>query len=435
MQLLVLGMHRSGTSSVTRLLNMAGAWFGPEGISTGANEQNRKGFWERRDVRDMCDALLRGGGFDWWRVSRFDLDAIPEAVRENQLKAFRKIVLELDAHRPWVLKEPRLCLLLPLLQPVLEVPIFIHVFREPLEVAASVHARSDIPRPAALGLWELYTIRSLEASAGMPRLLVRYDELTADPVATTTRLLDELADLGVQGLRRPTEREITAFITPDLYHQRRSAEVRGLHLNQQQAQIAAAIDDGTVFDAPLPSAVSEGALESLVDFEETEDRLSRLNDAEERIATANATAATATATAATATAAADAAAATAAAAADAAAATAAAATAAAADGDRLHQKREQELRRELRQRLREERARRRKDVAEIATAARVALTRAERNIRSIGDSRAWWLTGQLIGLRRTLTPGMSRRQIGPLGRALAAIEHGKREVKKRSEDG
>ena len=303
MQLLVLGMHRSGTSGVTRLLNMAGAWFGPEGISTGANEQNRKGFWERRDVRDMCDALLRGGGFDWWRVSRFDLDAIPEAVRENQLKVFRKIVLELDAHRPWVLKEPRLCLLLPLLKPVLEVPIFIHVVREPLEVAASVHARSGFSRPAALGLWELYTIRSLEASAGMPRLLVRYDELTADPVATTTRLLDELADLGVQGLRRPTEREITAFITPDLHHQRRSAEVRGLHLNQQQAQIAAAIDDGTVFDAPLPSAVSEGALESLVDFEEAEDRLSRLSDIEERIA------------------------------------------AAAADRDRLHQKREQELRR------------------------------------------------------------------------------------------
>ena len=51
MQLLVLGMHRSGTSMVTRLLNMAGAYFGPEGIATEANEENPKGFWERRDVR------------------------------------------------------------------------------------------------------------------------------------------------------------------------------------------------------------------------------------------------------------------------------------------------------------------------------------------------------------------------------------------------
>ena len=31
MQIIVLGMHRSGTSLVTRLINMMGAYFGPEG--------------------------------------------------------------------------------------------------------------------------------------------------------------------------------------------------------------------------------------------------------------------------------------------------------------------------------------------------------------------------------------------------------------------
>jgi len=65
MQLIVLGMHRSGTSSVTRLLNLAGAYFGPEGIATAPNEENPKGFWERRDVRSVCDTLLSSGGFDW----------------------------------------------------------------------------------------------------------------------------------------------------------------------------------------------------------------------------------------------------------------------------------------------------------------------------------------------------------------------------------
>jgi hypothetical protein len=39
-------MHRSGTSMVARLLNMMGAYFGAEGISTGANRENPKGFWE-----------------------------------------------------------------------------------------------------------------------------------------------------------------------------------------------------------------------------------------------------------------------------------------------------------------------------------------------------------------------------------------------------
>ncbi|MBK6855810.1 MAG: hypothetical protein IPG97_04435 [Microthrixaceae bacterium] len=71
MQLVILGMHRSGTSGVTRLLNMAGAYFGPPGIATDANEENPKGFWERRDVRALCDGLLQGAGFDWFRLGGF----------------------------------------------------------------------------------------------------------------------------------------------------------------------------------------------------------------------------------------------------------------------------------------------------------------------------------------------------------------------------
>ena len=43
MQLIVVGMHRSGTSAVTRLLNMAGAYFGPEGVATAAERREPEG--------------------------------------------------------------------------------------------------------------------------------------------------------------------------------------------------------------------------------------------------------------------------------------------------------------------------------------------------------------------------------------------------------
>ena len=59
MQLIVLGMHRSGTSVLARLLNLMGVYFGPEGISTGANQENPKGFWERKDVRQLNDGVLQ----------------------------------------------------------------------------------------------------------------------------------------------------------------------------------------------------------------------------------------------------------------------------------------------------------------------------------------------------------------------------------------
>src|SRR3954469_16481737 len=153
MQLIVLGMHRSGTSSITRLLNLAGAYFGPEGSPTDPNAENPTGFWERRDVRAVCDALLLGGGFDWWRVAAFEAGRNPGENRDQQLDEFRKSVHRLDAHRPWVMKEPRLCLLLPVLRPALEAPVYILSRRKPPEIAESLGQRNGFPLPVGLALW------------------------------------------------------------------------------------------------------------------------------------------------------------------------------------------------------------------------------------------------------------------------------------------
>ena len=267
MQLIVLGMHRAGTSSVTRLLNLAGAYFGPEGIATETNEENPKGFWERRDVRAVCDGLLFGGDFDWWRVADFDIDRIPESVREEQTEAFRQIVGQLDANRPWVIKEPRLCLLLPLLRPVLEAPVYVHVTREPLEIAESLAARNDFPVPVGLALWEVYTAHMGAAPATDPSVVVSYGDLMQDPVATTERLVAELTNLGVQSLRTPGEREITAFVSPSLHRQRETSQARAGYLNAAQAALASALDEGRI---PAPQgrvSISSGAAATLRTFE------------------------------------------------------------------------------------------------------------------------------------------------------------------------
>jgi glycosyltransferase involved in cell wall biosynthesis len=275
-QLFVLGMHRSGTSGVTRLLNMAGAYFGPEGMSNGSDEGNLKGFWERLDIRRVCNGLLQESGFDWAVLSGFSLDAIPQDVRDRHLGELRRILLELDAHRPWVIKEPRLSLLFPLVRPLLEVPVCIHVTREPLEVAASLRTRNGLPTPVGLALWELYTVHGFAASAGLPRIHVRYEDLMANPVETTARLVEELTALEVHGLRVPTEREITAFISPELYRQRRSAESRAAWMSEPQLRLAAAIDDGSILDRSERS-VSDATPEVLRQGEEDRARDAELS--------------------------------------------------------------------------------------------------------------------------------------------------------------
>lgn len=279
MQIFVLGMHRSGTSGITRILNMAGAYFGPEGMSNGADEGNPKGFWERLDVRAACDGMLQESGYDWWRVSGFSPANIPDETRERYVAEFRKIVLELDAHRPWVVKEPRLCLLFPFVRPLLEVPVCVHVAREPLEVAHSLHTRNGFPPPAGLALWELYTMFEFRATAGLPRVLVHYEELMASPVETTTRLIHQLQELGVDGLRIPTEREITAFVSPQLHRERRSSDHRNAWMNAPQLQLAAAVDDGSVLDAePTPREQSEGGHATLAAFEDHRAQRARVEE-------------------------------------------------------------------------------------------------------------------------------------------------------------
>jgi glycosyltransferase involved in cell wall biosynthesis len=272
MQLIVLGMHRSGTSSVTRLLNLAGAYFGPEGMATDPNEENPKGFWERRDVRAVCDGLLHGGGYDWWKIADFAAENIPEDVRAERLEEFRRIVFQLDAHRPWVMKEPRLCLLLPILRPALEAPVIVHVIREPLEIAQSLEARNGLPIEVGLALWESYTVSAFAAAAGEPSVIVRYGELVRDPVQTVNALVDQLEGLGVQGLRQPTQREVLAFVEEDLRRQRRERPDRDGYLNAMQAALAQAGDEQRVLQPDELHVVSSGALAILRAYEVSEQR-------------------------------------------------------------------------------------------------------------------------------------------------------------------
>ena len=213
---------------VARLLNMMGVYFAPEGASTGANEENPKGFWERRDVRILNDTLLHSTGADWHRLSGFSLDQVTEPVLTQFKKEAGKITLAMDAHRPWFLKEPRLCVLAPLWLELLEFPVCVFVYRSPLEVARSLEMRNGFSLAFGLALWERYNTAALNATLGSRRIQVNHAELMADPVATVRTLAQGLEALGVRGLRSPSDEEILAFIDPSLYRAKEK-EIRGLY--------------------------------------------------------------------------------------------------------------------------------------------------------------------------------------------------------------
>ncbi|WP_242109620.1 hypothetical protein [Luteimonas aquatica] len=244
MQLIVLGMHRSGTSVLARLLNLMGAYFGPEGVSTGANQENPKGFWERRDVRALNDAVLHAVGCDWDRVLRFDAGALPQAVVADFDKRASKLILEMDAHRPWLLKEPRLCLLMPLWRKWLEAPVCISIYRNPVEVASSLHRRNGIPIEAGMMLWERYVRSALQGAAGLPEVVVSHRALMRQPGEAAEALFKQLEEKGVAGLRMPAAREVEAFVQDNLYRERESREDLRAYAKARQLRLFKTLEAG-----------------------------------------------------------------------------------------------------------------------------------------------------------------------------------------------
>ena len=276
--LFVLGMHRSGTSAITGALRHSGVWVGEETELTDANVENPLGFWERRDIRDLCDQMLHSAGADWWKIANFEPDAIPRVILAEQRRKFEKIVSELDKYQAWVLKEPRLCLLLPILRHYVNNPVCIHIYRNPLEVARSLQTRNGFSISAGLALWEVYNLHALKASEGLPRISLSYESIMQHPVETLNALVKELDGLGGEHPIKPDSGLIERFINLDLYHQRATDEETEDYLLPSQHALWLRLRSGEVFDDDLNIPVSEATRQALLDLESVEVSFNLHND-------------------------------------------------------------------------------------------------------------------------------------------------------------
>jgi hypothetical protein len=262
MQIIILGMHRSGTSAVTRLINMLGAYVGEENVLMPPAEDNQKGYWERHDIWPINHAVMEHFGGCWFCPPDIDPAAFDgDAFSQLKLKA-KALLSQLDARRPWVLKDPRMCMTFSFWRPLLERPICVLVIRHPISVARSLQERNRIPLPVGLAIWEKYVLQSLKDSAGMPRFIVDYDEVMRDPYGELQRIHERLVTLHVRGLKMPDPCEVAAFVDPTLHHNRVATAVVQQTLNQAQHDFYKALQSGQALIEPVPE-MSQGGREIL----------------------------------------------------------------------------------------------------------------------------------------------------------------------------
>ncbi len=228
---LVLGMHRSGTSAFTRLLNLLGGDL-PGGLMLPVPGNNETGFWESEEIASIHDEILAAAGSRWDEPTRLSAGWFEtESARRFRERLRQVVERELPDSRFFVLKDPRLCRLVPLWMGLLGElgvePRFLLPVRHPLEVAASLGKRDGISTRRAVLVWLRHVLDAEAATRGRPRLIATYDSLLTD-WRQLVRRIDECLELPWSPATEEAASEVDRFLHTRLRHHRAApAELDG----------------------------------------------------------------------------------------------------------------------------------------------------------------------------------------------------------------
>ena len=265
----VVGMHRSGTSLATRVMNLLGMELGPSSELTAPRADNPRGFWENDRITLFNDRLLATLGGTWSCPPGLD----PGWADQPRLEPFVRDARELIGTRfdgaPLAgFKDPRCSLLLPLWQRALPFAGSVLSLRDPRSVAASLERRDGLGAERSAELWLRYVVAAQRADPN--QLIVDYDDFFEALEPTLERLT---AFLGVAPPEPEQRAAIDDFIALELRHGPAGAPVDGplmraaCRLHQRlrgfdRADHAAWLDEAASL-LPVPSADPRGLSEAL----------------------------------------------------------------------------------------------------------------------------------------------------------------------------
>ena len=221
--ILVAGMHRSGTSALTRVLDIAGCDL-PKTLMK-PQPDNTEGFWESQRVMDLNQELLASAGSSWddWRPFDQGWYTSPKAD-EFRERAVELVQSEFSSSRLFVLKDPRMCRLLKFWIEVVEdsgaQPFIISPIRSPFDVASSLHVRNDINPSVGYLIWLRHVLDAEAASRGLKRSYLRYEQLLWEAHALVNRIGEDLGLSWPKGSSPYAEMDIDEFLSPALHHHR-----------------------------------------------------------------------------------------------------------------------------------------------------------------------------------------------------------------------
>ena len=204
--IVVLGMHRSGTSMVTGSLARAGLFVGATEALLADQDDNPLGFWERRDVVALNNEILECANGVWfspttWKKLQETVGANVDALSKPPAALIKQIKGDAASCNgspvSLVLKDPRMVVTWPLWDSAITEPVLVYVYRDPMAVAHSLAKRHDFPLMLGLALWEIYNRYALTIISEKGGIALAFESVQSSPERTLEALEDHLRALGV----------------------------------------------------------------------------------------------------------------------------------------------------------------------------------------------------------------------------------------------
>ncbi|OWT74959.1 MULTISPECIES: glycoside hydrolase family 99-like domain-containing protein [unclassified Achromobacter] len=194
----VLGMHRSGTSALTRGLQVFGVDLG-ENLMPSVMGINDKGFWEDNDIVMLNEEILASLGSSWHSLAPISPATLPQLIAAGFVdRAVTMLAGKLGHAEYFGMKDPRLGKLQFFWNAVFErcdVRVrYVISLRHPQSVRDSLVKRNGFAPVKCYYLWAEHVVGALTDPqvCRSPRVLVDYDVLLAHPEAELAHVANVL---------------------------------------------------------------------------------------------------------------------------------------------------------------------------------------------------------------------------------------------------
>lgn len=215
--IVVLGMHRSGTSVLSGLVSLMGCYIGLTDTMP-KRKDNPKGFFENYRIYKFNQNILEENSVSWDEYN-FTVKTIDKNTLRKYIDHAKTIIQEEFKYvNLFFIKDPRMCILYPIWETALkELKIEIKciiTYRSVIEVSLSLERRNQFAFEKSMMIWSHYLFQSEKNSRNTERIFIRFNQDFKD---LNTLLIKLTRFVGVI-LTEEFKRDALKFYTTELQH-------------------------------------------------------------------------------------------------------------------------------------------------------------------------------------------------------------------------